>query len=154
MTNQSSKEIWAFWKGIEGDSNVYFSTSGGSPPAANISAVAAPLRQWALPGGVLSKISNTRTAAPASARSRAAVAGNLQLGRTIFNFSQEDLGRRCELHRTHISAIERQELNVGLDTVQRIATVFNVPAYVMLMPRAEAQALLYEAFVGAAPEAG
>jgi hypothetical protein len=44
MTNQSSKEIWAFWKGIEGDSNVYFSTSGGSPPAADISAVAAPLR--------------------------------------------------------------------------------------------------------------
>jgi transcriptional regulator with XRE-family HTH domain len=99
----------------------------------------------------LSKITSS---AAMPARSRAAVAGNLQLGRTIFNFSQEDLGRRCELHRTHISAIERQELNVGIDTVQRIAAVFEVPAYVLLMPRAEAQALLYEAYLGAAPAAG
>ncbi|MDR3417399.1 MAG: helix-turn-helix transcriptional regulator [Nevskia sp.] len=82
--------------------------------------------------------------------SRSAIARNLQLGRTIFNFSQEDLGARCELHRTHISAIERQELNVGVDTVERIARAFSVPAYVLLMPRAEAQVQLYEAYFHAA----
>jgi transcriptional regulator with XRE-family HTH domain len=88
---------------------------------------------------------------PAGARlSRVAIAGNLQLARTIFNFSQEDLGAQCDLHRTHISAIERQELNVGVDTVARIAKAFSIPAYVLLMPRAEAQNLLYEAFLGMA----
>lgn len=91
------------------------------------------------------------TGTPAS---RAAIAGNLQLARTIFNFSQEDLGAQCQLHRTHISAIERQELNVGLDTVERIARAFDVPAYVLLMPRAEAQVLLYEAFVAHAEQPG
>ena len=86
--------------------------------------------------------------------SRVAIAGNLQLARTIFNFSQEDLGALCQLHRTHISAIERQELNVGVDTVERLARAFTVPAYVLLMPRAEAQTLLYEAFVSSAEQAG
>lgn len=86
--------------------------------------------------------------------SRVAIAGNLQLARTIFNLSQEDLGLRCQLHRTHISAIERQELNVGVDTVERIAEALSVPAYVLLMPRAQAQALLYEAFVSHAEPAG
>jgi transcriptional regulator with XRE-family HTH domain len=88
---------------------------------------------------------------PSAARSsRNAIARNLQLGRTIFNLSQEDLGTRCELHRTHISAIERQELNVGVDTVERIARALNVPAYVLLMPQAEAQVRLHDAFMGAA----
>jgi transcriptional regulator with XRE-family HTH domain len=90
----------------------------------------------------------------AAGLSRAAIAGNLQLARTIFNLSQEDLGGQCQLHRTHISAIERQELNVGVDTIERIAGAFAVPAYVLLMPRAEAQALLYEAFVAAADQPG
>jgi hypothetical protein len=38
------KNIWAFWKGVEGDTNVYFSTSGGAPSSASISAIASPLR--------------------------------------------------------------------------------------------------------------
>ncbi len=91
---------------------------------------------------------------PVPLLSRVAISGNLQLARTIFNFSQEDLGAQCQLHRTHISAIERQELNVGVDTVERIARAFAVPAYVLLMPRAEAQTLLYEAFVANAEPAG
>ena len=88
------------------------------------------------------------TKAPPGSVSRFTIARNLQLGRTIFNLSQEDLGARCDLHRTHISAIERQELNVGVDTVERIARALSVPAFVLLMPRAEAQVLLYEAYLG------
>lgn len=84
-----------------------------------------------------------RTSAPAS---RLTIAGNLQLARTIYGYSQEDLGALCQLHRTHVSAIERQELNVGVDTIERIARAFAVPAYVLLMPQADAQALLYAAF--------
>jgi transcriptional regulator with XRE-family HTH domain len=86
--------------------------------------------------------------------SRSAIAGNLQLARTIFNLSQEDLGNRCQLHRTHISAIERQELNVGVDTIERIAKAFAVPAYVLLMSRAEAQPLLYQAFLANSVQPG
>jgi len=84
--------------------------------------------------------------APPDSRSRATIASNLQQARAIFGFSQDRLGSQCDLHRTHISAIERQELNVGLDTVERIASALAVPAYVLLMPSAEAQILLQEAF--------
>jgi transcriptional regulator with XRE-family HTH domain len=79
--------------------------------------------------------------------SRSTIAGNLQLARTIFNYSQQDLGLRCQVPRTHISAIERQELNVGVDTVERVAKAFGVPTYVLLMPKAEAQIYLYEIFI-------
>ncbi len=82
--------------------------------------------------------------------SRAAIAGNLQLARTIFDLSQDDLGARCHLHRSHLSAIERQDLNVGLDTVERIAQALGLPVYVLFMPRAEAQSLLYDAFINSA----
>lgn len=84
---------------------------------------------------------------PASLQvSRSAIAGNLQLARIIFDLSQESLGAQCGLNRTHISAIERQELNVGIDTIARIAKVFSVPAYVLLMPKTEAQAMFHAAF--------
>jgi transcriptional regulator with XRE-family HTH domain len=86
--------------------------------------------------------------------SRAAIAGNLQLARTIFNFTQEDMAAKCELHRSHISAIERQEFNVGLDTVERLANALAVPIHVLFMPRAEAQVLLYEAFAGLGRRSG
>ena len=68
--------------------------------------------------------------------------------------AQEDLRGLCQLHRTHISAIERQELNVGVDTIERIARAFAVPAYVLLMPRAQAQALLYEVYLAHASQPG
>lgn len=79
---------------------------------------------------------------------RQAIARNIQMGRTIFSWSQEDLGQRCELHRTHISALEREELSVGVDTVDRVAAAFGVPPHALLMPPAEVQAVLLEAFNG------
>lgn len=36
-------------------------------------------------------------------------------------WSQEELGERAELHRNHIGAIERGELNVTLDNLYRLA---------------------------------
>jgi transcriptional regulator with XRE-family HTH domain len=79
---------------------------------------------------------------------RQAIARNIQMGRTIFSWSQEDLGQRCELHRTHISALEREELSVGVDTVDRVAAAFGVPPHTLLMPPAEVQAVLLDAFNG------
>jgi transcriptional regulator with XRE-family HTH domain len=101
-------------------------------------------RRSATPGAAMTAPRKTA----ATKASRVAIAGNLQLARTIFDFSQDELGARCQLHRSHISAIERQELNVGLDTIERVAGAFGLPVYVLLMPRTEAQTLLYEAFLG------
>ena len=79
---------------------------------------------------------------------RPAIARNIQMGRAIFSWSQEDLGNQCELHRTHISALEREELSVGVDTLDRIAGAFGVPPHVLLMPPAEVQSVLLESFNG------
>jgi DNA-binding response OmpR family regulator len=77
---------------------------------------------------------------------REMLAKNIQMGRAIFSWSQEELGAHCELHRTHISALERKELNVGVDTVDRVAAAFGVPPYVMLTRPLHAQTLLLQAF--------
>ena len=86
----------------------------------------------------------------AAANPRQALARNIQMGRTIFSWSQEDLGGHCELHRSHISALEREELSVGVDAVDRIAAAFGIAPHVLLMPLAEAQALLLQAYNGVA----
>ena len=41
-------------------------------------------------------------------------------------WSQEELGRRADLHRTYIGSIERYERTVSLLNVERIAKAFNV----------------------------
>lgn len=81
---------------------------------------------------------------------RQTLARNLQLGRAIFNWSQEDLGSHCELHRSHISALERAELSVGVDAIDSIAAAFRVSPHVILMPPGEAQSILLESFNGVA----
>lgn len=82
---------------------------------------------------------------------RQALARNIQMGRAIFSWSQEELGGKCELHRSHISALERAELSVGVDAIDRIAAAFAVEPHVLLMPPADAQALLLQAFNGIEP---
>jgi len=83
---------------------------------------------------------------------RLALARNIQMGRTIFSWSQEELGGRCELHRSHISALEREELSVGVDAIDRIAAAFAVAPHVLLMSPADAQSLLLQAFNGIEPK--
>jgi transcriptional regulator with XRE-family HTH domain len=41
-------------------------------------------------------------------------------------WSQEELGRRADLHRTYIGSIERRERNVSLLNVERIAKALGV----------------------------
>ncbi len=104
---------------------------GGSTPAATTPAVPAVARAEA-----------------AAINPRQALARNIQMGRTIFSWSQEELGGKCELHRSHISALEREELSVGVDAIDRIAAAFAIAPHVLLMPPADAQSMLLQAFNG------
>jgi len=113
--------------------------SGSS--ARSDAASAAPVRQHrtqvaSIPGG------NARVESP-----RSTVAKNIQMARTVFSWSQEGLGTRCNLNRTHISALERESLSVGIDTLDRIADAFGVAAYVLLMPPPDAQRFFYQSFM-------
>jgi FixJ family two-component response regulator len=85
---------------------------------------------------------------------RALLARNIQLGRAIFNWSQEELGGKCDLHRSHISALEREELSVGVDAIDRIAAAFGVVPHVLLMPPGDSQARLLEAYNGVGSKTG
>ena len=53
-------------------------------------------------------------------------AGNVKSLRLKKGWSQEELARRAELHRTYIGAIERHERNVTLLNVARIAKALKV----------------------------
>lgn len=79
-----------------------------------------------------------------AATPRQALARNIQMGRSIFGWSQEELGSKCGLHRSHVSALEREELSVGVDAIDRIAAAFAVAPHVLLLPPAEAQPMLLE----------
>jgi transcriptional regulator with XRE-family HTH domain len=59
-----------------------------------------------------------------SARSR--LARNLRAIRAIQGISQEELGDLAQLHRTYVGSIERQERNVSLDNVERLAAALKV----------------------------
>ncbi len=63
-------------------------------------------------------------------------AHNLKKYRKIKGFSQEKLAKKSGLHRTYISAIERQKRSISLDNVQKIADALNVETYVLFIPDA------------------
>jgi transcriptional regulator with XRE-family HTH domain len=48
-------------------------------------------------------------------------AANLRLARTKAGISQEELGNRCELHRTEISLLERAGREPRLSTIVKLA---------------------------------
>ena len=55
-------------------------------------------------------------------------ARNVRTLRLKRGWSQEELARRADLHRTYIGAIERNERNVSLLNVERIAKALGVRA--------------------------
>jgi transcriptional regulator with XRE-family HTH domain len=76
---------------------------------------------------------------------RGTLAKNLQLARTIFGWSQEDLGLECGLKRTYIGALERGEVSLGIDNLERLAKGIGVPTHVLLLESAEAYSHLNRA---------
>ena len=56
-------------------------------------------------------------------------AANIRRFRKQSGLSQEALAERCGLHRTYISAVEREKRNISLTNVEKIAQTLGVPAF-------------------------
>jgi len=73
------------------------------------------------------KTSNTKI----TARARFGV--NLRLKRLAQGLSQEELAARAGLHRNYIGSVERNEKNISIDSMERLAIVLGVDVVDLLM---------------------
>ncbi|HVT36666.1 MAG TPA: helix-turn-helix transcriptional regulator [Nevskiaceae bacterium] len=80
---------------------------------------------------------------PARRSSRRFLAHNLMIARTIHGWSQEQLGLQSGLKRTYIGAIERCEINPGVDNLDKLAKAIGVASHVLILEPEQAHALLY-----------
>ena len=58
-------------------------------------------------------------------------ATNVKTYRLEKNISQEKLAELAGLHRTYISAVERERRNISIDNIEKIAHALNVDAYLL-----------------------
>ena len=65
---------------------------------------------------------------------RAVLAENVRRFRAESGISQEELADRCNLHRTYIGSIERQERNATLSTLEVLAVALGVSVPELLTP--------------------
>lgn len=72
-----------------------------------------------------------RKTAPCASRRN--LATNLQLARTVLKLSQDDLASKCMLKRTYIGAIERCDMNPGIDNLDKIARGLGIESHLLLM---------------------
>jgi transcriptional regulator with XRE-family HTH domain len=61
------------------------------------------------------------------------VGSNIRGFRKLLKLSQEDFAKIAALNRSHLAATERGEINLTLDTLERIATIIGIPVHVLLM---------------------
>ena len=66
---------------------------------------------------------------------RATLAENVRSYRKDRGLSQEELADVCELHRTYIGSVEREERNVSLSTLEVLAHAIGVSVPELLTPR-------------------
>lgn len=64
-------------------------------------------------------------------------AKNLRILRKKAGLSQEELAHRAGLHRTYVGSVEREERNISLKNVERLANALNVSATTLLSPKIE-----------------
>jgi transcriptional regulator with XRE-family HTH domain len=78
--------------------------------------------------------------------SRICLASNLRAARSLFRWSQEELGFQCGLKRTYIGALERREVNPGIDNLDKLAFGVGVRAHVLLLSPELAYVDIYAAY--------
>jgi transcriptional regulator with XRE-family HTH domain len=78
--------------------------------------------------------------------SRGCLASNLRAARSLFRWSQEELGFQCGLKRTYIGALERREVNPGIDNLDKLALGLGVLSHVLLQSPELAYSEIYGAF--------
>jgi transcriptional regulator with XRE-family HTH domain len=59
---------------------------------------------------------------------------NLKKYREQKGLSQEAFAELCGMHRTYISAVERQRRSISLENIQRIADALNIETYKLFLP--------------------
>ncbi len=59
---------------------------------------------------------------------------NVRFYRLKAGLSQEKLAELAGLHRTYISAIERERRNISIENIESIAGALHVEAYKLLQP--------------------
>ena len=59
---------------------------------------------------------------------------NLRKLRVKKGISQEKLAEMAMLHRTYISAVEREQRNISIKNIERISQALEVEPYLLLMP--------------------
>ncbi|WP_101696230.1 helix-turn-helix domain-containing protein [Clostridium minihomine] len=62
-------------------------------------------------------------------------ANNVKKYRTERGLSQEAFAEKAGLHRTYISAIEREKRSIDLDNVQKIADALNIDTYLLFIDK-------------------
>lgn len=62
-------------------------------------------------------------------------ASNVKHYRLTKNLSQEKLAELSGLHRTYISAVERQQRNISIENIEAVAKALNVEAYKLFIER-------------------
>lgn len=68
---------------------------------------------------------------------RAVFARNLRRHREALSLSQEALAARAGLHRTYVGAVEREEVNVSIDNMAKLAEAVGVALAELLLEGAE-----------------
>jgi len=64
-------------------------------------------------------------------------AKNLKKYRAELNMSQEYLAELAGLHRTYISAVEREKRNISIENIQRISDALKIEPYRLFMDESE-----------------
>lgn len=65
---------------------------------------------------------------------RRTLAKNLRALRAERGFSQEKLAELSGLHRTYVSSVEREERNISIDNLERLARALGTPLAVLVSP--------------------
>jgi len=58
---------------------------------------------------------------------------NVRKYRNKIGLSQEEFAKKCGLHRTYISAVERHRRSISLNNIQKIADALEIEPYLLFL---------------------